>query len=400
MTQKISAQTRHPSFYSCTQCNKQLPLEQVKKCKTCRTAIYCGRDCQIKHWPIHKSACRLLASQTPQVTQAISKSPLAENKSPPPSGFSIGEKYARDNEVIRVAFTKFDEQVLKATLPPKDRHLQTKRYNHRQQTQNLILRGAKNLRPDQSVVVVCGAQFYGQTFIEPLPQLLKQCKKLILVDIDSQTLEQLRERLGNAPKIQCVKHDLSGALEKLSAVETQLLEAPSPLEFVRIANTLFTEIFQKALTKEARPLPGIKEGDSVDYVISSLVASQLGIKVKETVFSMFKTRFGYPPNSIAESKDPATLQAFSRFSDLVNICNNALAKRHVDDLCFWAGSVGNIYYSDTFRLDDIPIIGDHTAELIDEALTERGSLIKREWTWPEDQQTFYPVKATLATVPK
>ena len=27
------------------------------RCSKCRTALYCGKACQIKHWPVHKNNC-------------------------------------------------------------------------------------------------------------------------------------------------------------------------------------------------------------------------------------------------------------------------------------------------------------------------------------------------------
>lgn len=39
----------------CKQCNAE--LKKIRKCSNCLTALYCGRDCQIKDWPEHKSKC-------------------------------------------------------------------------------------------------------------------------------------------------------------------------------------------------------------------------------------------------------------------------------------------------------------------------------------------------------
>ena len=32
-------------------------VEGSSRCSKCRTALYCNRDCQAKHWPVHKNIC-------------------------------------------------------------------------------------------------------------------------------------------------------------------------------------------------------------------------------------------------------------------------------------------------------------------------------------------------------
>jgi len=32
-------------------------VEGSSRCSKCRTALYCSRECQVKHWPAHKSNC-------------------------------------------------------------------------------------------------------------------------------------------------------------------------------------------------------------------------------------------------------------------------------------------------------------------------------------------------------
>ena len=42
-------------LYTCLHCLKE--LEGLLACTRCRTARYCGRECQLKHWPVHKNKC-------------------------------------------------------------------------------------------------------------------------------------------------------------------------------------------------------------------------------------------------------------------------------------------------------------------------------------------------------
>ena len=33
-------------------------VEGSSRCSKCRTALYCNRECQEKHWPAHENSCR------------------------------------------------------------------------------------------------------------------------------------------------------------------------------------------------------------------------------------------------------------------------------------------------------------------------------------------------------
>ena len=41
---------------SCLCCLKE--VEGSSRCSQCRTALYCNRDCQLAHWPVHKNICQ------------------------------------------------------------------------------------------------------------------------------------------------------------------------------------------------------------------------------------------------------------------------------------------------------------------------------------------------------
>ena len=43
------------STRSCLYCLKE--VKGQSRCSQCRTALYCNRDCQLKHWPVHKNTC-------------------------------------------------------------------------------------------------------------------------------------------------------------------------------------------------------------------------------------------------------------------------------------------------------------------------------------------------------
>ena len=41
---------------NCLCCLKE--VEGCSRCSQCRTALYCNRECQLKHWPVHKNICQ------------------------------------------------------------------------------------------------------------------------------------------------------------------------------------------------------------------------------------------------------------------------------------------------------------------------------------------------------
>ena len=40
----------------CLYCLKE--VEGSSRCSRCRTALYCSKKCQEKHWPVHKNRCQ------------------------------------------------------------------------------------------------------------------------------------------------------------------------------------------------------------------------------------------------------------------------------------------------------------------------------------------------------
>ena len=40
----------------CLFCLKK--VEGLQGCSRCGTAHYCGKECQVKHWPVHKNSCK------------------------------------------------------------------------------------------------------------------------------------------------------------------------------------------------------------------------------------------------------------------------------------------------------------------------------------------------------
>jgi len=53
----LASQTKPgaPILKSCANCHTATPSTRV--CGSCRTVSYCGKSCQVAHWPLHKGCC-------------------------------------------------------------------------------------------------------------------------------------------------------------------------------------------------------------------------------------------------------------------------------------------------------------------------------------------------------
>ncbi len=317
-----------PSLHQCNSCHTTLKEDLIKRCARCKTAIYCGRECQKKDWATHKVVCiEPIDTTTP---------------------------YTTENEFIRRNFSTFETQVLKKThLPIGLAHLKNENYNHVLKTQRSILDGSSHLNSDTSVVVVCGAQFYDDKFVEPLPQLLEKCKKLILLDVDPVTLEKLHKMFGSSSKVSTVVLDLTCALKDLPAFNKASSKA-SPQEF--ISNILnFLEKVTEETEKRAEGLSGVLgETASADYVISSLVASQLSIRLKEALFTLFSKKFG---SHISSAMTP---QLEVKISKVLKQNIQTLTIKHAKDLCALAGKAGRVYFADSYKFDNTRLLSEKT----------------------------------------
>ena len=51
----IDSSSHRSSDRNCLYCLQK--VEGSSRCSKCRTALYCNRNCQEKHWPVHKNVC-------------------------------------------------------------------------------------------------------------------------------------------------------------------------------------------------------------------------------------------------------------------------------------------------------------------------------------------------------
>ena len=57
----------------CDRCSESVSAGDVKRCAKCGIARYCGRSCQVAHWPDHKATCK--AAKVEQCSQCAKSFP-------------------------------------------------------------------------------------------------------------------------------------------------------------------------------------------------------------------------------------------------------------------------------------------------------------------------------------
>ena len=52
-------QKKKVAFHQCAMCNStESFLNDYMKCSRCGRVFYCSKECQVKHWPVHKATCK------------------------------------------------------------------------------------------------------------------------------------------------------------------------------------------------------------------------------------------------------------------------------------------------------------------------------------------------------
>lgn len=328
--------------YPCSVCHKQLENGTAMKCSRCKSVVYCGAECQKKDWKSHKIVC-----------------------------FDSIALYKEENNKIRYLFSTYKQ----------------KSFKHVSKTRELILQESSRLNPEKSTVVVCGAQYFDNEFIEPLPELLNRCKKLVLLDIDPATLDKLHEMLGRSPKVAKVAVDLSASLKLIPDFCLEI-ETITNNEYAQKMLTFLLNVAAYANTR-APGLPGVlEEGETADLVISSLVASQLGIRVKEVLFTLYANKF---KEHISNIINPVVL---NKLATSLHTVQHALSTKHLEDLCIFGGEKGRIYFADTITFNNSPMLTGKTCEAFEAILRKRWGDVKiSQWQWNSSDCDTYDVNA-------
>lgn len=165
---------------------------------------------------------------------------------------------------------------------------------HVVETRKAILDGAKHLNKGQSVVVVLEPKIVGKEDepFEPLNELVKKCKKLILIGSNQTNLNKLSTKLGST-KVSIIHVDWSGGLYedliKLGAnLEAEGVNYSTRAKFRK----QHTEVYDasKALAVKSALIDKIGRG-TVDYVVSSSVPHEAYMWSFETLDFLYQKLF-------------------------------------------------------------------------------------------------------------
>lgn len=63
---KAKAESLMPRENQCARCGKDSAAAALMTCGRCKSAQYCGRECQVAHFGEHKATCRVLANKMKQ----------------------------------------------------------------------------------------------------------------------------------------------------------------------------------------------------------------------------------------------------------------------------------------------------------------------------------------------
>lgn len=214
---------------------------------------------------------------------------------------------AATNAKIQQWLTEYNEFAENYEGVKRELHSDTKAKMHVEQTRKTILAGADHLNKGQSVVVVFDPKFYGPDDepVEPLDQLLKKCKQLVLVSSSQATLDKLKVKLGNNPKVVTHVSDWTGGITRNIArvgAEVELLQVKDAQE-ARFVCGVRDALDASKPKIEADKLLAKIGAEKVDYVVSSLVPFDAFTSCIDAMDFVYSKIFKYSSQIVAIKPD-------------------------------------------------------------------------------------------------
>lgn len=245
---------------------------------------------------------------------------------------------------------------------------------HIDNSRNLIMHAAAQFPSGKTVVVL------GPGLIEPLQKLLLNCGKLILIDNDPLSLAFIAKQL-DSPKVETRTMDLSGGFCEAGEAFMEKMQKKESHEKGSSRKNFYLELFQvyNAFRPESCPID-----IQADYVISSLVSSQLSVMVTRLISSFAEKDLRIGMGKIYEMDERNSVTHEKLGLQLLHL----MLERHINDLQSMTKPNGKIYFSDTVTKTEVYPKTDVLSEqrVIPEAFFDALEnhfviSLKREWLW-------------------
>lgn len=200
----------------------------------------------------------------------------------------------------------------------------------------------------RDAIVVFGAQTYEigskTRCLEPLDYLLSTLKpsgKLFLVDYDPKSLASLSQYLKEDRRVVTVVQDVTGICRKVQDLIERRFSTPN--DFFDAITALF-EKEQKEIElslKTQYQAFSFIENERADLVVSSLVASQLPLVIRDLVSAHLKVVHKQNDSMLAKN------ERFHKFRLAQETLGRTLIAKHIKDLFDLCIPAGNVYFADT-----------------------------------------------------
>ncbi len=303
---------------------------------------------------------------------------------------------------IEISFDLFNTSIRQgfATSPSEVSY-----QDHIAKSHQAIISASQSHESRDSVVVL------GVGPLEPIDILVQRYAHVILVDYDSQNLEAIRDSLPSdqQSKLRLIKKDLTGgAYQKIQTVFEQVLQMKAGHTNAACIDALLTQCTQVLSSHIPPEKLSFTKGDQtdevaeVDFVISSLVASQLEFYLKKTIENFIRLNLDITilkiDDYLNDSSNPVKKQCLAA----LRIFNENMRKTHFVHLANLVNERGSVYFADTLSTAaaDPCAQEEHstaTKQLMSQAkfkITELG-----QWIWRPKNHFDRPVRAYLLQKP-
>lgn len=236
-----------------------------------------------------------------------------------------------------------------------------------------ILDGCKDMKGHVLIVGI------GNGTDIPLEKLCMQFDKVTIQDIVGEAMERAIKNLPGhlKGKVEIIEGDLTGCVADLTTFLSTHDKLPLP-QFMESVSLFLHSLTPKRL--DALPTR------SFDYVVSSLVASELYMIMQLVIIDFIQKTYNCPFESCPNFE--AYTAAFSAF------CGRSY-RNHFQDLSTWVKTSGYVYYSDTIRQQNLvrkapdatpEYLGEPIEKVTKESLDgldffENESKRYQEWGW-------------------